>query len=427
MLRRLLLFPVARVILRIQSRRQARETAVRAGEALSRVRRRPVSLRIVQSFGATLRCAVLAGGPETVIVKRVRPKGRQRYDPAEAAPLSMAYRLFNEWAGIELLTRAGVATPGLLAADRERGFLIEEDFGDRGFDELLMADDPGAARSAALQYAVALGRLHAATRGREEEYLTLRDRLGPRTTDPREAWGTREWFADALPVLRDVLAGLGLPSSDELERELAKLEESVAEPGSGFRVYTHGDPGPDNLRLADGRAMLIDFEYGGFRHAFLDAAFVRMLLPTSWRVNRLPEDLVEEMEAVYRRELAAGVPEAAADDRFAAALLDGCAFWLVMTLVQALRRREGREGNSILEQDQAWGLSSLRQIVLGRLRVFHELAGRRDGYPALAATCRQLEERLGERWHPLAELPLFPAFRAAQALGGPAAVSERIS
>jgi tRNA A-37 threonylcarbamoyl transferase component Bud32 len=425
MLRRLLLFPIARTILRIQSRRQARDTARQAGEALSRAWGRPVSLRIVQSFGATLRCAVEGDGARTVIVKRIRPKGRQRYDPAEAEPLSMAYRLFNEWAGIELLTRAGVETPGLLAADRERGFLVEEGFGDRGFDELLMADDPGPARAAALQYATALGRLHARTRGREEEYRALRDRLGPRTTSRKELWGTREWFADALPVLRDVLAGLGLPPGEELERELAGLADTVADPGC-FRVYTHGDPGPDNLRLAAGRAMLIDFEYGDFRHAFLDAGFVRMLLPTSWRVSRLPEELVDEMEAVYRRELVAGVPEAMADGRFAAALLDGCAFWLVLTLVEALRRREGK--GSALDQDQQWGLSSLRQIVLGRLRAFRELAGSRGGYPALAGVCRSLEDRLKESWSPLAELPLFPAFRAVPtAAGGRTGILERIS
>lgn len=428
MLRRTLI-RAARIVLKVQGHRQARATAAQAAEALARAWGRPVTLQVRQRFRATLRCAVQGGnpqGPETVIVKRTAPKGRQRYDPADAEPMSMAYRLFNEWAGIELATRAGVATPALLAADRQRGFLVVEDFGDHGFDELLMADDPRPARAAALDYAAALGRLHARTHGREDEYDALRDRLGPRTEALKEVWGSREWFADALPALREILAGLELPADGELDQELEKLAEAIANPGP-FRVYTHGDPGPDNLRFSADRSMLIDFEHGGFRHAFTDATFVRMLLPTSWRINRLPDELVTEMEAAYRRELVVGVPEAAKDDRFAAALLDGCAFWLVLTLVMALRSQPGRP--TALEQDAQWGLSSLRQIVLGRLRSFRSLAGRLDGYPALADAARLLEGHLGERWSPLAEMPLFPAFRGAEAAAEsePATILERIS
>jgi hypothetical protein len=92
--------------------------------------------------------------------------------------------------------------------------------------------------------------------------------------------------ADALAAKVDGIVGFGsaLGASDDasLRDSLARLLQSFREP---LRVsWTQGDPAPTNVLFTAGRAWLIDFEYGAWRHALHDLAqwFVRAPLPDTW-------------------------------------------------------------------------------------------------------------------------------------------------
>src|SRR5215470_3484046 len=78
--------------------------------------------------------------PQSVIVKQAVAVGREVYDPDK--PGGPAWRLFNEWAGLQFLTEtAGGAspTPRFYAGDRERGLLALEDLGvSRRLDQSLL-------------------------------------------------------------------------------------------------------------------------------------------------------------------------------------------------------------------------------------------------------------------------------------------------
>src|SRR5436190_1655680 len=65
---------------------------------------------------------------------------------------------------------------------------------------------------------------------------------------------------------------------------------------NAWRTFTHGDPAPTNCLTRGGTAVLVDFEFGGFRHALYDLTAWYILCP-------LPEELVEEMSDGYRNEL----------------------------------------------------------------------------------------------------------------------------
>jgi hypothetical protein len=56
------------------------------------------------------------------------------------------------------------------------------------------------------------------------------------------------------------------------------------------------------------RPAFFDFEFAGFRHALLDAAYLHLPFPTCWCVARLPDGLPDALETVYRQELAPAVP-----------------------------------------------------------------------------------------------------------------------
>jgi tRNA A-37 threonylcarbamoyl transferase component Bud32 len=397
------------------ARRRALATAARAW---SKTLGHRVWLEVRESFfGSTLVCAVVGGmpdDPESVIVKRPNRRGEKRFDPANAHPDGMAVRLFNDWAGLEFLTEAagsGTVCGRLLAADREAGLLVLERVGERGFDELLLGDDPVAAREAALEYGRALGRLHAASYGRQARYREIRSRLGPEPAPAEEVWGTRDWFARAAPELLEHCRRLGVAPGSDFAAELEDLAAAISDPGP-WAAYVHGDAGADNLRLGNGPSRLIDFEHGGIRHALTDAAFPRMRFPTSFRVASFPEEVTLEVEECYRREVAESFPEARDAAVFRRRLLDGCAFWTFLTLTFALRPATGpNDRGSALDGDPSWGLSTLRQIVLGRLQAFLDFAQELDAFPAWRESLGHLSTVLDRRWGGVARLPLFPAFR----------------
>jgi hypothetical protein len=153
-----------------------------------------------------------------------------------------------------------------------------------------------------------------------------------------------------------------------------------------------------------------DFEFCGFRHALLDAAYFRSPFPSCWCVNRLPEGMPARMEAAYRAELAPARPEAADGAAFGTAMAHACAYWLLWTL--ALAPDAGLDLAGALARDTPWGTASVRQRHLLRLETFAADADARGALPALAETAAALAGRLRALW-PEAGMPLYPPFRAA--------------
>jgi hypothetical protein len=128
--------------------------------------------------------------------------------------------------------------------------------------------------------------------------------------------------ADALAAkLDDIVAfGTALGASDDaaLRECLTRLLQSFREP---LRVsWTQGDPAPTNVLFTSGRAWLIDFEYGAWRHALHDLAqwFVRAPLPDAW-YSVLSETVAESVlrsgvyadRALFRTDLGVGQSHAA--------------------------------------------------------------------------------------------------------------------
>lgn len=133
------------------------------------------------------------GAPATVVIKAATPRDERAFDPDATDFLSLAVRLFNEWAGLQLLQESGITppvAPRFYGGDRALGFLIQEDLGaGQGLDHLLLGDDPAAATNALLALAAALGRMHAATAGPERQaaYDRRRDGLARRAPGEFEA------------------------------------------------------------------------------------------------------------------------------------------------------------------------------------------------------------------------------------------------
>jgi hypothetical protein len=314
--------------------------------------------------------------------------------------------LFNDWAGAQFLT--GVVEdlppgPRFYGGDKTTGLIVLEDLGASDtLADLLLGVDPGLAEAALMSFAATLGRMHALTVGRATEYAAVRNALatGTATVKARLAQGN---LGDCIPRFKEGCATLGVRVRVGLDDELRLVAVSIEDPGP-FLAYTHGDPCPDNALYSAGNLRLVDFEFGGFGHALLDATYGRMPFPTCWCVNRLPVAMPARMEVAYRAEFVKGCPEASDDRLFYPALVEACACWMITTtswhLEQALR------------QDGQWGIATMRQRVLMRLDSFVHVAEQFGYLPATAATAADMAARARALWPSEAdETPSYPAFR----------------
>lgn len=157
-----------------------------------------------------------------------------------------------------------------------------------------MGDDPARAEAGLIQFASTLGRLHAATIGRMEEWDRLLVEFGASATDIHQSICD---ISKEMPrKLRSVCDALGVPTPAAVDEEAAAVLAAISDPGP-FLAFVIGDTCPDHHRYnADGHPRFFDFEGCGYGHALLDAAMGRMPFPSCWCVNRLPDFIPPHME-----------------------------------------------------------------------------------------------------------------------------------
>jgi Phosphotransferase enzyme family len=291
-------------------------------------------------------------------------------------------------------------SPCFYGGDRETGFILLEDLGmHASLVEPLLNGEEADAVQALLSYAARLGTLHADTIGQEARFTQLWQTLTPPVGSvTREA--TR--LAVQIVQLQQHVERLGARVPPAFGEEVATTFIAPHTPGP-FWAYLHGDPCPDNVVYTGAEVRLIDFECGRFGHALCDGSYGRMLFPTCWCANRLPETVVAQMERVYRTALVPGCAAAADERLFADALVDACGYWMLRTLVRHLPQA--------LDEDRPWGIATIRPRLVSHLEAFITTAEAYHRLPAMRGTAHRVLEALRRRWPATPPLALYPAFR----------------
>jgi hypothetical protein len=336
-------------------------------------------------------------------------RANQRYDPDAAEYAGTAWLLFNDWAGLQFLTEVGGSlppAPRFYAGDRQAGLIVLEDLGDgESLDDLLSGDDPARAEQAMIALAATLGRLHAATIGKQAVFDRIRAALGSGMS--RSPFDDYRWLGAVLDRTATAL-DIRLPRG--ADTELRALITAIRAPGP-FLAYTHGDSCPANCLCIGATVRLCDFELGGFRPALLDGICGRIHFPTCRSVRRSPQAIPLRMEAAYRAALAEGCPEAADDGYFYRAVVEACIYW-------ALLRCQWSMPLAVLpERPDEWGIPALQQIVLIRFDLAAQVTAQFGHLEAIGATFAAMAATLRRRWPPEADdAPYHPAFRAGVAV-----------
>jgi hypothetical protein len=340
------------------------------------------------------RVRLAAGG--TAIVKRRIGQGAER-----------AAAFFDDWAGPAFLSTLGADAepapsgpphaPRFLGGDAAAGVIVLEDVAHAGtMVDALTGSDPAAAEAALLALAERLGRMHADTAPRLDDYARARAALDPGADGL--GWLGRYARGALLDDALAELARIGLDAGSAVRDELGGLSSALAGAGP-FRAYIHGDPCPDNVLRTEAGLRLIDFEGGGIGQALLDGVYAEMAFPSCWCASRVPDPLVQRMETTYRRELTRGCPAAADDRLFDAAYAAACAAWLLVIL-----RVAGRP-------DERWGIAGVQQRLVHRAERVARVCTERRCLPALAGLAADVAAWVRGRLPELEPLPLYPAFR----------------
>jgi hypothetical protein len=328
-----------------------------------------------------LRCRAESGG--SVVVKRFKPGHELGW---------------VEWASLAFLAELAAArgvVPRFLSGDVAGRFVVVEDLGgSESLDDVLAKGDAARARRTLRALAAAYGRLHAATIGAEARFERIRERLPGADAPAREreaaAWlGARArveaWFA-ATEVAPHGLDGA-----------MATVAATYRAPGP-WLTFTHGDPAPSNNHVAGGEVRLLDFEYGGFRHALYDLTAWDVLCP-------LPAPLVAEMRDAHRETIAPVLPAESYDQE-----------WHAMVAYRAMAMLTWVEPG--VAADAPWhGDWTKRQAVLVAALRLSRAAAEHRALAAVAPAASALADALAERWPAAAAdpLPRWPALGASRA------------
>jgi len=359
----------------------------------------PTALTDPDRRNVVIRCRVESDhGPASVVIKQVVAAD---FDPDDSKSWDVR-RFFNDWCGNAFLSSLGkgaVLSPRFYAGERLAGYFVLEDLGPHhSLVEPLLEGKSENAAAAVRAFGRVLGRLHVSTIGRAAAFARMKGALVTADADPATAMSACAEYASQL---ERVCPRLNVTLDAGFFAEWDSVAQALAEPGP-FLAYIHGDPCPDNVFCTEDGMRLIDFEFGRYGHALLDAAYARMMFPTCWCAGSLPRSLVREMETDYRAELGTQCREAQDDRMFGVALAMASAFWALTTLARSLP--------GALDGDPQWGIATLRPRIVGRLEAFIQAADEFRTLPALGGTASRCLDQLAARWPETRPLPLYPAW-----------------
>jgi hypothetical protein len=297
----------------------------------------------------------------------------------------------RERAALTLLEEIGSdAGPRLLA--HGEGFVVLEDLGaGLALEDLLVGADPEAATRGFVAFAEAVGRMHAATLGRAEAFYRRLPELDPRNDRVCLAGAPVDGYWQAV---RD----LASPAAD---RDVAAVREWMS--GDRLLALSNGDVAPQNCRLGNPRARLLDFERAQYQHVLLDAAHLRLPFYGGPCWSRIPAGVGQRVEAAYRTAL-----NMLDEHAYRSGMAAATAAWAIVRLVRLPK---------LLPEDPPHPMGySRRGQLLDTLQVAVDASRMADTLPALRTWFEAVVEALRRRWPGLPpRQEVYPVYRARTA------------
>ena len=268
--------------------------------------------------------------PRTLVIKQVREEsgvsGARAVDPDDLTGDSRSAFL-REAVSYQFATALATdSRPGaeLLASDLDARLLVLSDLGDATpISALLEHSDSDTVTNTLMAMAQALGRMHAATVGREEDFTALLRRAEVAHCDDTVAEQVERAVPAVPGLLSEILRVDVSPDLTDQVARAAKLFES-----GRFRAFSPSDLCPDNIIVNDEGVRFLDYEWGGFRDAMLDIAYALVSFPGCLCSIELSEDRTQAMIEAWRAEVVGMWPALADDNVLAARMVEAQLIWV---------------------------------------------------------------------------------------------------
>jgi hypothetical protein len=297
-------------------------------------------------------------------------------------------------------------SPVLIAHDPASRLLVMEDLGRSStLADKLFGPDGAAAQRCLLSWAGALGRMQAATAGREKDFGALLRRLGERAWRDPMADEARAAFAGVAGLLRDELGVVATPAAIQEAHDTARLLG-----GTRYRAFSPSDTCPDNNLVTSRGVRFVDFEWGCFRDIALDAAYFRVPFPGCEASFALPPGMADTLLATWRNEIAAVWPDLEESGRLDARLFDAQLLWVWLCTWWFLPRIRVRDQHLGQDAGRSPRISTALSHYWDQLAADAAVAGKSATAELGVAVAEALNKRFPDA---PAALPVYPAFRTA--------------
>jgi hypothetical protein len=337
--------------------------------------------------------------PRTLVVKHYRDEpspGRPDPFPFEVA----SAQLFTSMSPEER------PSPVLIAHDPAARVLVMEDLGRSStLADKLFGPDGAAAQRCLLSWAGALGRMQAATAGREKDFGALLRRLGERAWRDPMADEARAAFAGVAGLLHHELGVVATPAAIQEAHDTARLLG-----GTRYRAFSPSDTCPDNNLVTSRGVRFVDFEWGCFRDIVLDAAYFRVPFPGCEASFALPPGMADTLLATWRNEIATVWPDLEESGRLDARLFDAQLLWVWLCTWWFLPRISVRDQHVGQDAGRSPRISTALSHYWDQLAADAAVAGKSATAELGVAVAEALNKRFPDA---PAALPVYPAFRTA--------------
>ncbi len=269
--------------------------------------------------------------PRTLIVKQLRGAAQDRRIGGLAPGVASIDAAFLREAVSYQFTTALSSRhrPGayLLAHDIPARLLILSDLGENAsLTTVLRSGAEPASRNALMAFAQAMGRMHAATVGREPDFVALLRRVDV----AHRVDGIAQQAEAAIgEVPRMLHRELNIEVPGEIAERIVAGNRLFS--AGRYRAFSPSDLCPDNVILNAEGARFLDYEWGGFRDATLDIAYALVSFPGCLCDVELSRERARQLVEAWRSEVVGVWPALADDAVLAERILEARLIWVWLT------------------------------------------------------------------------------------------------
>lgn len=229
--------------------------------------------------------------------------------------------------------------PVLLAYDVDERLIVLSDSGDGDtFAELLDTNDEQLRVSILRNLGEAIGKMHADTANKEQDFLILQKRMFAKYPDVQAMFGYRERLLWAsLAVGQELLVRAGIEISDVV-KDFANDAGRRLMSGQ-HRAFTPFDLSPDNIIVSE-RTHFLDYEWAGFRDATFDVACVIAGFPQFLFARPVTDDEADVFIESWVHEVGKIWPNVNNSTRLSARIVTAMVGWALTSLMMMLLSAE---------------------------------------------------------------------------------------